>query len=102
MQCPRQRLYSLPHGDRGRERQPVQPLHEVLRVLTGGIQPNVKVNSRMFFRQLLQDRLELLISRRRFGEVKRLGGRSFLLVQKGDVMTITSRINPDTEWHHSD
>ncbi len=46
----------LPHGDRGRERQPMQPLHQILGILTCGIQPNVKVNSRMFFRQLLQDR----------------------------------------------
>lgn len=90
----------LPHRDRGIKRQPMQPLQEVLRILPGGIQPNVEVNSRMFFRQLLQADLELLISCRRLGEVKRLGGGSFLLVQKRDMMTIASRINPNSERVH--
>ena len=77
----------------------MQPLQKVLGILPSGIQPNVKMEPRMFFRELRQRGLELLISRRRLREMKRLGGGSFLLIQKGNVMTITSRINPDSQRH---
>ena len=89
----------LPHRDRGAQRQAIQPLQKVLGILPGDIQPNVKVNSGMILRELRQRGLELLISGRRLREMKRLGRRSFLLIQKRHVMSITSRINSDSQRH---
>ena len=79
----------------------MQPLQEVLGRLPGGIPPNQEVNSRMILRELRQRGMQLLISGRRLREMKRLGSRSFLLIQKGNVMSLTSRINSDSDGYDS-
>ena len=89
----------LSDRDRGVQVELMQPLQEVLGILTSRINADVQVQVGMFAREPVKGVLELLIARGGLGEVEGLGSGPFLFIEKGNMMGIAGGINPDSDMH---